>query len=200
MKRQQIKGAASILFMTLFLFTSCQKNNHKINSRLPQEEKNEATAPAQKIAYIEIDSINTQYEFCKEYTKILTQKSERMRAELNSKGNSLQKAAAEFQQKASQGAYTEETGKQAQTNLQKQQANLQSLQERYSEELEKETNKFNSALRDSLQNFLADYNKTHGYSLILSKAGDNILMAAKSMDITNDVISGLNKRYKKSHK
>ncbi|MDO4934319.1 MAG: OmpH family outer membrane protein, partial [Prevotella sp.] len=34
------------------------------------------------------------------------------------------------------------------------------------------------------------------YDLIMSKAGDNILFADKKHDITNDVINGLNKRYK----
>ena len=32
--------------------------------------------------------------------------------------------------------------------------------------------------------------------MILSKAGDNILLADKKYDITQDVINGLNKRYK----
>ena len=36
--------------------------------------------------------------------------------------------------------------------------------------------------------------------MILSKAGDNILMADKKYDITQDVINGLNKRYKPATK
>ena len=53
-----------------------------------------------------------------------------------------------------------------------------------------------AALRDSIQHYLAVYNKDKKYSLILSKAGDNILYADKAYDITNEVISGLNKAYK----
>ena len=56
------------------------------------------------------------------------------------------------------------------------------------------------ALRDSLQNFLKAYNKDKQFDMILSKAGDNILMANKKYDITNDVINGLNKRYKSTLK
>ena len=33
--------------------------------------------------------------------------------------------------------------------------------------------------------------------MILSKSGDNMLYADKSLDITDEVINGLNKRYKK---
>ena len=46
--------------------------------------------------------------------------------------------------------------------------------------------------------FLNAYNKDKKYDLILTKQGDNILYAAKRFDITNDVINGLNKRYKKT--
>ena len=33
--------------------------------------------------------------------------------------------------------------------------------------------------------------------MILSKSGDNILYADKQLDITDQVVAGLNKRYKK---
>jgi outer membrane protein len=55
-------------------------------------------------------------------------------------------------------------------------------------------------LRDSLQHFLAAYNKDKKYDMILTKQGDNILYAAKRFDITDDVINGLNKRYKSTFK
>ena len=45
---------------------------------------------------------------------------------------------------------------------------------------------------------LALYNKDKKYTLILSKAGDNILYADKAHDITNEVIAGLNKAYKQA--
>jgi outer membrane protein len=67
-------------------------------------------------------------------------------------------------------------------------------------ELANETAKFNEALRDSLNNFLKAYNKDKKYDIILSKAGDNILFADKKYDITQDVINGLNKRYKPGQK
>ena len=80
--------------------------------------------------------------------------------------------------------------------IQRQDQALQELQSRLGAELDAETTKYNNALRDSLQNFLKDYNKAKKYDLIISKAGDNILLADKKYDITDDVINGLNKRYK----
>ena len=87
-----------------------------------------------------------------------------------------------------------------QAGLQKQDADLRALQQRLGTEFQTETDKFNKALRDSIQHYLAAYNKDKKYSIILSKAGDNILFADKAYDITNEVISGLNKAYKPAPK
>ncbi len=150
-----------------------------------------------KIAYVEVDSLMSQYKFCKDFTAILQKKSNNARNTLNQKGQKLQAAAANFQQKLNNNGFTSrEQAASVQAALQRQQEDLQELQNRLGSELDSETAKYNAALRDSLQNFLKVYNKTKKYDLILSKAGDNILLADKKLDITADVINGLNKRYK----
>jgi outer membrane protein len=152
-----------------------------------------------KIAYVEVDSLMTQYEFCKEFTLTLQKKSNNARNTLNQKGQQLQSAAANFQQKLQNNGFTSrEQAESQQAAIQRQQQSLQELQARLENELAQETAKYNDALRDSLMNFLNAYNKDKKYDLILTKQGDNILYAAKRFDITNDVINGLNKRYKKA--
>ena len=101
-----------------------------------------------------------------------------------------------FQQKIQQNAYTREQAEQIQMSLQKQNSDLQALNQRLSGEFQVETENYNNALRDSIQHFLAVYNKDKKFGLILSKAGDNLLYADKAYDITNEVIAGLNKAYK----
>ena len=108
---------------------------------------------------------------------------------------------ANFQQKLQNNGFTSrEQAESQQAAIQRQQQSLQELQARLENELASETAKFNEALRDSLQNFLKAYNNDKHFDMILSKAGDNILFADKRFDITQDVINGLNKRYKPSAK
>ena len=177
------------------------------NASPKMDEQPAATAAAGentngvKIAYVEVDSLMTQYEFCKEFTLILQKKSTNARNTLNQKGQALQNAAANFQQKLQNNGFTSrEQAESQQAAIQRQQQSLQELQARLENELANETNKYNEGLRDSLQHFLAAYNKDKKYDLILTKQGDNILYAAKRFDITNDVINGLNKRYKSTLK
>ena len=150
-----------------------------------------------KIAYIEVDSLMSQYKFCQEYTAVLQKKGNNARNTIAQKGKQLQAAAANFQQKLQNNGFTSrEQAESVQAALQRQDQDLQELQGRLGAELDAETAKYNKALHDSLQNFLADYNKSKKYDLIISKAGDNILLANAKYDITKEVVNGLNKRYK----
>lgn len=149
------------------------------------------------IAYVEIDTLQSQYQFCKDNQGIFTRKSEAYKTQLNAKSQALQQAAAEFQQKMQANAYTQDQARSQQARLQQMQAELQQMQENLESKFSKEQQAYNKQLRDSVQNFLKEYNATHHYSLILSKAGDNILYAEPGLDITQDVVNGLNKRYKK---
>jgi hypothetical protein len=153
-------------------------------------------APSNRLAYVEVDSIMSQYKFCKEYSKILEQKGNNIQKTLASKQQQLQVAAANFQQKIQQNAYTQEQAERVQIGLQKQNNDLQVLNQRLSSEFQAETEKFNKALHDSLQHYLAAYNKDKKYGMIFAKQGDNLLYADKAYDITNEVIAGLNKSYK----
>ena len=195
MKKYMFLAAAAVVALA-----SCNNASPKMDEQPAAAAAGENTGNL-KIAYVEVDSLMTQYEFCKEFTLVLQKKSTNARNTVNAKGQALQNAAANFQQKLQNNGFTSrEQAEGQQAAIQRQQQSLQELSARLENELASETNKYNEALRDSLQHFLNDYNKDKKYDLILTKQGDNILYAAKRFDITNDVINGLNKRYKSTLK
>ncbi|MCD8297663.1 MAG: OmpH family outer membrane protein [Prevotella sp.] len=190
--KKSICSVAVIALMSLFA-TSCNNSAPKVDEKAASMSPVDANM---KIAYVEIDSIATQYKFCKDYAAILEKKGQNIQNTLNAKGNALQAAVTKFQQDIQNNQYTQQQAESVQASLQKQQTDLQALQQRLSSEFQTETDKYNNALRDSLQHYLAVYNKDKKYSLIISKVGDNILYADKTYDITNEIITGLNKAYK----
>jgi outer membrane protein len=192
MTQKKLFGTIALAVVAAVSFTSCNQSP-KAEDEAPKSQ----TPSNLKIAYVEVDSLMTQYEYCKEYSLILEKKSQNIQSTLQQKGQALQAAANNFQQKLQQNAYTREQAEQIQMGLQKQNADLEALQQRLSAEFQEETAKFNDALHDSLQHFIAKYNKDKKFTMILSKSGDNILYADKSADITSDIIAGLNKAYKK---
>ena len=186
----------TILTLTAALTTAC---NNQDSTTTP------TTTPAGnttslKIAYIEIDTLMSQYNFCKDYTIVMNKKGENIRATLTQKERALQNKAAELQNKYETNQFTtKEQVEQAQLTLQRQQQDLQELSDRLTNEFANEQNKYNQEMRDSIQSFLKDYNKKKRFDYILSKAGDNILVANPLYDITDDVVKGLNKRYKRNN-
>ncbi len=181
----------AVVATALLTFSSCNKQQPQVEEKSTVEVSKEL-----KIAYVEVDSIMTQYRFAKEYAEILEKKSQNIQSTLNRKGQELQNAVANFQQKIQQNAYTREQAENIQAGLQKQQNDLQGLQQRLGTEFNTEQDKYNQALHDSIEHFMAAYNKDKKYSIIFSKSGDNLLYADKAYDITNEVIAGLNKAYK----
>ena len=195
MKKYLFMAAAAIVTLA-----SCNNESPKMDEK-PAATNEKTASTGVKIAYVEVDSLMTQYEFCKEFSLVLQKKSNNARNTLNAKGQQLQNAMVNFQQKLNNNGFTSrEQAESQQAAIQRQQQSLQELQARLENELASETQKYNDALRDSLQNFLKDYNKDKKYDLILTKQGDNILYAAKRFDVTNDIINGLNKRYKSTLK
>lgn len=153
---------------------------------------------ATRIAYVEIDSLMTQLEMCKEAKLRLEAKSESYRKELDAKSASFQKAYAEFAQKMQSTGYASQAEYEAaQKKLQSMQENGAKLEQQYAEKLAIEQEEFNKSLRDSLKAYIDILNSDHKYTMILSKSGDNVLYADPSLDITNEVIKGMNKRYTK---
>jgi outer membrane protein len=150
MTKKNLFSLVAIAISGIALLASCNKS--------PKEEQQTATAAPQasalKIAYVEVDSLATQYEFCKEYSLILERKSQNIQSTLQQKGQSLQQAVSNFQQKVQQNAYTREEAERVQAGLQRQNADLEALQQRLGAEFQAETEKFNDALHDSLQNFI----------------------------------------------
>lgn len=194
MNKKTILRTVALAFVATMGMTSCDKSNPQMDQKANVSAK--AAAGDMKIAYVEVDSIMSQYKFCKEYSLILQKKGQNIQNTLAQKQQALQAAAANFQQKVQQNAYTREQAEGVNASLQKQNNDLQILNQRLSAEFQNETDQFNKALRDSIQHYLASYNKDKKYSIIFSKQGDNLLYADKAYDITNEIVAGLNKAYK----
>jgi outer membrane protein len=91
-----------------------------------------------------------------------------------------------------------ERAEKEQQRLAKKEQELQELEAKLTQDILTENQNLNKQLVDSLNNFLNVFNADGRYHVILSNnAKDNILMASEVYDITDEVIEGMNNRYKK---
>ena len=193
-----MKGV-SLAFLGLMM---AQCNGNKANEESAPSNKPSNSTTNLRLAYVDVDSLLSQYQYSKDLNESIVKKEENIRATLNQKGKILQKEAAEFQRKVQNNAFlSQDRARQENDRMVKMQQELQSLQERLSAELQSEGQKNTNQMRDSVRSFLAQYNKKHKYSMILSNSGfDNLLYADSALNITADVVKGLNARYKKAEK
>ena len=155
-----------------------------------------------KIAYVEVDSLLTKYRYWNDLNEQMIQKEENIRTTLNEKAKELDGEMREFQRKIENNGFaSRERAEQENARLLQKQRDLQQLQEKLYTELQAENQKNSLQLRDSINSFLKIYNQTKGYSLIISNTQlDNLLFADKSLDITQEIVDGLNARYTPAEK
>lgn len=198
MKRKNFILNGFLALATVLVFVQCtDKNNNASTTSSAAPVAGVTGSSNMKIAYVEIDSLLTKYNFWNDLNEQMIQKEENIRTTLNEKAKKLEAEAKEFQRKYENNGFSSpERAQQEQARLMKQQQELQALQQKLSEELANENQKNSLQLRDSINSFLKIYNQDKGYDLIISNTGfDNLLYANPAYNITQEIIKGLNARY-----
>lgn len=184
-------------FVTL-TFTQCiQAPQQQAPAAAPVAYNGEAL----RIAYVDIDTLLMNYTLWMELNEEMIRKEESVRATLNEKAKTLQTEYEEFERKLNNNAFaTRERAEAEQNRILKKREELEQTTERLTSELAIENNKNSVLFRDSINAYIQDYNKTRQYNVILSRIGDNILYIDNAMNITQEIIDGLNARHAKSKK
>lgn len=150
-----------------------------------------------KIAFVRNDSITEGYDYIKEKKQTLENLAKSYDGQVQAESNRLQKRYQELMQSAA--TMTQEEGQRAEMELQQGQQKLQELKYRLDGELAEKTATMQKELLDKVQAFLKKYNETQKFDYILSyQDGGGVLLAKDTLDITSDVLNGLNADYKKS--
>lgn len=187
-----VSGLSALAIMVAF--TQCDGNkatNTTSNNSTPAGSVSDL-----KIAYVEIDSLLNNYNLCKDLNEAMIKKQENVEVTLKEKMKSLDNEMRDFERKYQNHVFTPERAQQEQNRLIKKRQDLEALHQRLMGELQQESDKNNIQLRDSINAYLKEYNKTKGYNLIINNAGfNNLLYADPALNITQEVIDGLNKRY-----
>lgn len=197
MKKSTGFRIALIALATMLFFTQCAKEQSAQQGNTNEANTTAAaTDKAIKIAFVDIDSLLAKYEFSIIVNKEMLRKEEDMRMKLAEKAKALQADYDDFQKKLQNNVYaTRERAEEEQARILKQKDALEKLEQRLIGELSAESQKNNITLHDSINSFLKSYNAEKKFDLILSRVGDNLLYANDALNITEEVINGLNARY-----
>ena len=175
-------------------FNSCKQSANTQGTQSTQIERSSVAVSGLKIAYIDVDSLLANYEFSKDLSEQMTQKEENYRLLLAEEMNKFQKEVEDFNKKLQNNVFSSpERAQSEQNRLAKKQQSLQEKSDKYSNDLYLENNQNAQKLSETIDNFIREYNKSRGYNLIINKAA--LMFADDSMDITAEILDGLNAAY-----
>ena len=144
MKINHIVKTTVAASFVLFLTTQCTPD--KGTSNVNPSVNSEASATDLAIAYINIDSLLTNYNYAKDLNEALLRKQENARVSITEKGKALEREVADFQRKLQSNAFlSEQRAQQEAQRLQKQEAELNELNNRLTNELMMEQQKIGRA-------------------------------------------------------
>lgn len=206
--KQFMKKTALAAIATAFLtitITACSGNDNQATDPNNQttEEKQPATVdPGDKfesrtnIRYIDMDTLLTKYNLAKDVDDFIRQTTSNLEQQQRYRASEIQKFASQIEEKQRTGGYlTEESFNADMQKYQKMQYDAQNALSALQSKADEELYEQNRQLMDSIQTFLVQYNKNYHYDAILMKASG--LYFNPSLDITDEVVEGLNARYNK---
>lgn len=179
----------------LFIFAQCV-NKEAINTTSDTTCTTACPTPAVKIVYVDLDSLMNNYNLAKDINKAMMRKEEDIKMKLTEKYKALQADQADFERKYKNNVYaTPERAQDEYNRIVKKEQDIIQLEQQLTAEFEKEGLQKNQMLRDSISNFIKEFNNEKGYDYILTKLGDNILYANEALNITKEIVDGLNSKY-----
>jgi outer membrane protein len=155
------------------------------------------TAKGKKIVYVQADSLLKNYDYYKDFQKEFESKGFQLENDLANKGRSFQNKVAFFQQRAQQGALSQDQAQSAQAQLGKEEQDITKYRDDQLRKLEEERLKKTEEFYGNIFEYIKSYNKENGYEFVLGYSkGGGILFADASLDVTKKIVEGLNKEYK----
>ncbi len=153
------------------------------------------------IAYVNIDTLVRNYDLFIAKNDELTQKRNESEAELQIQSRNFEKEVRDFQDKATKGLITRAKAQMLQQELAQKEQQLYAMRDNLAMQLSEEEQVMYRQVLNEVMNYLEDYNEDYNYKYIFSNTfGGQLLYTDKSLNITSDVLIGLNEKHGKTKK
>jgi outer membrane protein len=148
------------------------------------------------VVFINADTLFEKYELAKKAKTAAEIKASSFQKAYQAKVDAFQKEYSDYMEKAGAGAYTKEQGLAIEEGLKKKKEDIM-MMEQNQDKVTGELDKSNLDVQKRVYDYLARFNKEHGYYCVLAytKAGGGVLGVNDSLDVTPQVLAGLNAEY-----
>lgn len=157
---------------------------------------------ASKIVFVNLDVLSEGYDFLKDVSASAQAEQNNLQNLYQTKGEKLQQDYMEFQEKANKGLLSENQIATEQEKFAVRKDELDQLQLK-SEALGEKIQARTEEARKNLTDYIKEYNKSGNYNYVLAYSEgplSPVLLANESLDITKDILEGINAQYRAKKK
>jgi len=188
--------AVAVLY---YLHFSCKSNNmHECKKNAPGTALNNSHKPM--IAYVDLDSMNERIGYIKKNRLALEQEQKSIESEWEASYRDLENQKNNFLKNSS--SITQSQAESFQKILLDQQQRVDTKKQMLTQQLNEKSYKFLEDIQKQLKQYLEEYNQNKGYAFILTVGNglDYMVYKDSSLNITNDVVEGMNEKLKSKEK
>lgn len=205
-KTIHILSALAIGAVVAFGSVSCNQTKTAGNAETQATDSTQTTAPKGAIVYIDMTKLMAEYDMANDLRAVVETKVSEIQAEITRRETNLANAVARYQEKMQKGLMTRSVAEVEAEKLQKQEIDFNNYANQKNNEINEELLVMNNQINDAIVTFVQKYNEEKQYAMILLSQGDvegdgvvtlaaPVLTADPSLDITDEVLAGLNEEY-----
>lgn len=153
-----------------------------------------------KVVYVNLDVLNEKYEYIREVNATAKRELSAIESQYQKQGQQLQEDYLAFQQQAQGGQLSDNQIAAKEQELTQRKEKLDQL-ELKSQGMMEQMQQRSEEMNISIKEYLKEYNKNTNYNYVMAYSigpQSPILIANDSLDITQDILDGLNAQYKAS--
>ncbi len=149
------------------------------------------------IVFVRMDTLIMQYDMASDLSSAFQAEAQAVQDDLNKRGRKLESDMKSFENQYQKGLLTRSNAEQQQNALLKRQQDLQNLANQKQLELQEKEYVMNNQIIYAIKTYLEEYNKVRGYAAILTTTDvtNTIIVGNVALDITQEVVEGLNAEY-----
>ncbi|GAA0189798.1 hypothetical protein GCM10009122_50570 [Fulvivirga kasyanovii] len=149
---------------------------------------------SQRVVYVDSTKLVNNYQGMIEARKVFQQKSATWKANIDTLMSEVQNSIKDYEKES--GSMTEKEKELSRELIRTKQKQLAEYQKAMNDKAGQEDAQMTSQVLEQVNSYIKKYGEKHDYKIILAATQyGNIAYAAEGLDITDDVLKGLNEEY-----
>ena len=192
-----INAVLFVAVVVLYIFHFSSSRGNKLSDIIPDTGIRESSSDL-PIAYVNFDTLQFNMNMYKDFQEEFTKKQAQLESSFSSEYKKFEQNATRFQAEVSKGLLTRSEMQEKDQQLAIERQRLENLQNDYMNQMQEMGMVGQRKLIDYIMAYLKEFNVGNRYQYIFSYSfGGNLMYANDELDITSEVVAGINNKYNK---